>query len=60
MHSSGTWRLITRLPKVTFRRWIVALIERTIKAIVAMTVMMLGFTLAVMLMDMIFRWIGVA
>lgn len=60
MHYSGTWRLVTRMPKAKFRRLVVVGIEKTLKGIFSVTCMIFSLLAAMMLMELFFRLAGVA
>lgn len=60
MHYSGTWRLVSRMPKAKFRRLVVSGIEKTIKGIYSVACMTFSLLAAMMLMELLFRLAGVA
>lgn len=59
MHSGNTVRIFSRMTKAAYRRWVVYIIEMTLKYGFAMIVMSVGCVAVALIISQCLRWLGV-
>lgn len=59
MHSGKTVRIFSRMTKAAWRRWVVHVVEMTIKYTFAMIVMSVGCVAAALAISEVLKWMGV-